>query len=548
VHRVARVVSSVVVAASVVLGGGMLPATGAPPPQGPPDQASAHRPDNLPGPLTARQDARRKAAQELVRSGRAAPDENGVVQLAADKYFQAAVTGTGRVFTVLTDFGDQGSGKVGTTPGPVHNQIAEPDRSVDNSTYWVPDFNQAHYEDMFFGAVESFADFYSKQSSGSYTVDGSVSDWVTVPGNESIYGDNSMSDAEAYWPYIEDTAQAWYDAQIAAGRSLADIKAELATFDVWDRYDQDEDGNFDEPDGYLDHFQAVHAGEGEEAGGGAQGADAIWSHRWYVNGTDYGTTGPTVGGQQVKFGGTPIGDTGIWIGDYTTEPENGGLGVFAHEYGHDLGLPDLYDTSGNTGGAENNTAFWTLMSSGANIGDGGPAGIGDDPTDMSAWELFQLGWLEAQGEGAPFYDVYFPGDEGTTTLSRNVPATNEGPQATFVVLPDNSVTEQIGEPFAGESMFWSGSGDDLRNTMTKTGVSGTAFTAKVDYEIETDWDYAYLEASSDGGETWTSLDTNLSTDTDPHQQNQGNGITGFSEGWVDLTATLPAGTDAVRFR
>ena len=53
------------------------------------------------------------------------------------------------------------------------------------------------------------------------------------------------------------------------------------------------------------------------------------------------------------------------------QPENGGLGVFAHEFAHDLGLPDLYDTSGNTGGAENNTAFWTLMSSGANIGDGG---------------------------------------------------------------------------------------------------------------------------------------------------------------------------------
>ena len=38
-----------------------------------------------------------------------------------------------------------------------------------------------------------------------------------------------------------------------------------------------------------------------------------------------------------------------------------GLGVFAHEFGHDLGLPDYYDTAGG----ENSTAFWTLMSSGS---------------------------------------------------------------------------------------------------------------------------------------------------------------------------------------
>jgi immune inhibitor A len=114
-------------------------------------------------------------------------------------------------------------------------------------------------------------------------------------------------------------------------------------------------------DGYIDHFQAVHAGEGEDAGGGSLGEDAIWSHRWYVNGDDYGLTGPDVAGEPNKAGGAQIGDTGIWLGDYTTEAENGGLGVFAHEYGHDLGLPDYYDTAGG----ENGTAFWTLMSSGS---------------------------------------------------------------------------------------------------------------------------------------------------------------------------------------
>ena len=88
-----------------------------------------------------------------------------------------------------------------------------------------------------------------------------------------------------------------------------------------------------------------------------------------------------------------IGGSNYWIGDYTVEPENGGVGVFAHEFGHDLGLPDLYDTSGNTGGAENSTGFWTLYSSGSYGSTGKPAdGIGSKPIPMSAYEKIFLGW------------------------------------------------------------------------------------------------------------------------------------------------------------
>ena len=271
------------------------------------------RSDNRPGPLTARQEQRRKAAQELILSGQRTPNQDGVVQLAGDKYYEAAVTGTGRLFTILSEFGDAGSGRFGTVPGPLHNEIAKPNRETvdgqpnadfnpalpyDNNRHWKADFNTASYLDLFFGDGESFADFYTKQSSGNYTVAGDVSDWVTVPGNASAYGDNAIEDFGGAWQFIEDSGNAWYAAQVAAGQTDAQINAYLATFDVWDRYDQDEDGNFDEPDGYLDHFQAVHAGEGEDAGGGAQGEDAIWSHRWYVNATDFGLTGPTVDGQR----------------------------------------------------------------------------------------------------------------------------------------------------------------------------------------------------------------------------------------------------------
>ncbi|WP_062464709.1 immune inhibitor A domain-containing protein [Demequina soli] len=489
--------------------------------------AAESRPDNRPGPLTTRQDERRKAAQELILSGAASPDEDGVVALAADgekdKYYQTAVTGTGQVFTILAEFGDQGSGKLGNVPGPLHNEIPEPDRSVNNSTHWVSDFNQGYYTDLFFGSGESFADFYSKQSSGNYTVDGEVSDWVQVPGNASTYGDNSVEDDGGAWQFIEDSGNAWYDAQVAAGKTDDEIKAELASYDVWDRYDYDNDGDFNEPDGYLDHFQAVHAGEGEDAGGGAQGDDAIWSHRWYVNATDFGQTGPTVDGTQVKFGGAQIGDTGYWIGDYTVEAENGGLGVFAHEFAHDLGLPDFYDTAGG----ENSTSFWTLMSSGSWLGDG-TQDIGTTPNYMGPWEKMQLGWL----------DYTIADAEGSYTLSPAAVQADGQAQALVVDVPDAGITSTYTTPLSGTHAWWTGSADDLNATLTRTldltGIKSATVTAKAWYDIEDGYDYLYAEYSTNGTD-WTQL---------------GKPVSGSSrDKWTTLRYSVPGGGPVqLRFR
>ena len=153
---------------------------------------------------------------------------------------------------------------------------------------------------------------------------------------------------------------------------MTKIQDYLKTFDVQDRYDFDEDGDFFEPDGYIDHFQIVHAGGDEADGDPIYGADAIWSHRGNVGIHGLGDgPGPAIGGVQVGEGGPsdggavqiPNNPTGIWVSDYTIQPENGGLSVFSHEFGHDLGLPDLYDTSGNSGGASNSVEQWSLMAS-----------------------------------------------------------------------------------------------------------------------------------------------------------------------------------------
>ncbi len=97
------------------------------------------------------------------------------------------------------------------------------------------------------------------------------------------------------------------------------------------------------------------------------------------------------------LGGTQIGNTGIWIGDYTIQPENGGLSVFFHEYGHDLGLPDDYNTSA---GGDNNNEHWTLMAQ-SRLGAKGEQCIGDRAGDLGAWNKLQLGWLDYETVVAP---------------------------------------------------------------------------------------------------------------------------------------------------
>jgi immune inhibitor A len=487
--------------------------------------------DNLEHPLGKKQsELRKQGLQKVLKGTKKASGPNQVVEVAKGQFVELARQGEDKIFTILGQFGTSISPTYGGTAGPVRNQIPQPDRAVDNSTIWASDFSQAHYTNMLFNSAPdavSMRNFYIEQSSNRYTVNGDVTEWVQVPANEAYYGSNYCGGivCARTWLFVRDAANAWYAAQIAAGKTKAEINGYLAQFDVWDRYDSNGNGNFNEPDHYIDHFQIVHAGEGEETGGGAQGTDAIWSHRWYAFYNNIGATGP----EGAKLGGIRIGDSDYWIGDYTVEPENGGVGVFAHEFGHDLGLPDLYDTSGNTGGAENSTGFWTLYSSGS-YGSSGIAddGIGSKPIPMSAYEKIFLGWSD--------YEVVGYGQKASVKLGP-ASATTKQAQQLVLLLPDKHVVSTIGTPYAGSYMYFSGAANDLDNSMTRSVAlpAGTVtLSAKVNYDIELDWDYAYMTVNGNP------VATNRSTNTNPNGQNYGNGITGASAGWVDLTADLSA--------
>ncbi|WP_431842407.1 immune inhibitor A domain-containing protein [Calidifontibacter indicus] len=484
------------------------------------DAAAKARPDNLPDPMHEAQSTLRETAVNQVVAGTAqiktingkrviemqAPESSADARRKGGKdrkpkkgkYVQYDVNREASIFTVLAQFGTQTKPAQGGTAGPKVNEIPQPDRRTDNSTYWEPDFNRAHYQNMVTGSGESMKSFYKAQSLGRFNVTGDVTDWVTVPYNEARYGHNPVagdgtSQAEGYWSFIGDSLTAWYNSQKAAGKTDAQIKQYLAQFDKWDRYDYDGDGNFDEPDGYIDHFQAIHAGEGEEAGGGAQGEDAIWSHRWAVQ-TGTGRTGP----DNFKAGGVQIGNTGIWVRDYTTEPENGGLGVFTHEFGHDLGLPDLYDTAGG----DNSTAFWSLMSSGSWLNHGKDS-IGTTPGYMGAWEKIYLGWADVKTV------QYTKGTRQTVTTGPADLDDRKLPQVVAISLPDKNLVTNYNTPKTGTMEWWSGRGDDLNNSLTRdidlTGATTASVSTAIAFDIETDYDFLNFQVSTDGGSTWNDV-------------------------------------------
>lgn len=496
-------------------------------------------------------------AAEGAAAGKAARSTKAGKGPTEDQYVELSREKTDKIFVILAEFGDERHPNYpdqDTAPavpgptrfdGPLVNQIPEPNRAVDNSTIWQPDFSADHFRQLYFGTNpgdESLKQYYEAQSSGRYSVDGEVTNWVKVKYNEARYGRSNgypcaSNVCNNTWALVRDAANQWVADQKAQGRSDEEIAADVKSMDEWDRYDFDGDGNFNEPDGYIDHFQIVHAGGDQADGDPIQGEDAIWSHRWYAFASDQGNTGP----ENFPAGGTQIGNTGVWIGDYTIQPENGGRSVFYHEYGHDLGLPDDYNV---TSGGDNNNEHWTLMAQ-SRLGAKNDAGIGDRGGDLGAWNKLQLGWLD--------YEVVVAGQKRTLELGPQEYNSAKA-QAAVVVLPQRAYEFQNGKPFEGTKQFFSGNEDDLNTTMTRsidlTGKSSAAVSMKGRYSIEADFDYLFFEASTDGGQNWVSLPGTANGQALKEISPGRYALDGSSDGnWVDVNVNLDSVVGkAVQFR
>ncbi|MFH1714627.1 MAG: M6 family metalloprotease domain-containing protein [Elusimicrobiota bacterium] len=123
----------------------------------------------------------------------------------------------------------------------------------------------------------------------------------------------------------------------------------------------------DDGDGYVDYVIIVHAGQAQEYSGVS---NDIWSHQGII------PNGYSVDGVKVRA--------------YAMVSEYSPVGVFSHEFGHLLGLPDLYDTA--TG--DTVVATWCLMDLGAWLG--GANHDGTNPSHLSVWCKKYLGWISAE--------------------------------------------------------------------------------------------------------------------------------------------------------
>src|SRR3954451_19324541 len=213
------------------------------------------------------------------------------------------------------------------------------------------------------------------------------------------------------------------------------------------------------------------------------------------------------------------------------QPENGGVSVFAHEYAHDLGLPDEYDTAAATGTQENAVNWWSIMAQ-SRVSGAGENGLGTRAADFGAWDKLQLGWLD--------YEVVPAGQTKALDLGPHEYNSAKA-QGVVMPLPKKVVTTQLGAPHGGSNQWWSGQGDERESTLTRsvTLPAGSATLSLLGrWNIEDcgpdPCDYAYVEV--DDGTGFKAIPGSIANAA------EGNGIDGYHPDWTQATFDLSAFT------
>ncbi|MCC6395451.1 MAG: M6 family metalloprotease domain-containing protein [Bacteroidetes bacterium] len=203
-------------------------------------------------------------------------------------------------------------------------------------------FQEMVNNDSWKSGVGGMSKYYKDVSYNMLSLQADGQDWITAAEASAYY---AFSNAD-FGIHIQELVSQCIDAAEANGVDFS-------------LYDNDGDGE-------VDGLFIVHSGKGAEEGNQTQ---YIWSHSGGLNET-YART-----------------YDGMYIGRYIIMPEMYGaghvdIGVFCHEYGHMLGLPDLYDTNDASNGESEGIGNWCLMATGGWGGDGSSP---ERPTHMSAY-------------------------------------------------------------------------------------------------------------------------------------------------------------------
>ncbi|HLB37432.1 MAG TPA: M6 family metalloprotease domain-containing protein [Gemmatimonadales bacterium] len=253
----------------------------------------------------------------------------------------------------------------------------------------------AAYDSIFYtsvpkaGRAYTLKTFYQEMSNGVFHVAGQTFDWVLGDSSNTYYLDPPDCSANPL-----DCPQ---------GRQrLRELFVEaLAQYDDSVDYGQfDNDGpdgvpNSGDDDGFVDLVQFVQPVRGAECSGPGYNA-----HHWSLAGLANNPSGRYTTGDAKSSGGfitvdsyqivAGVGGTGCF-----SDTQIMAIGTSAHELGHGLNLPDLYDVSGATEGV----GEWSLMGSGNFTSLNSPA-------HLDAWSMLRLGWVAARELGAAgTYDV-----------------------------------------------------------------------------------------------------------------------------------------------
>lgn len=290
------------------------------------------------------------------------------------------------------------------------------DVKFDNVSFFTKDDKTglAPAHDYLFGdSSGSMTQYYRHASLGQFDISGEVFSPVTVDKNLAFYGAavTGSNDANARKLVVDAVKKAM---------ASSDLGEEWwQSFDQWDLNDFDGDGVYHEPDGFMDALVLVYAGksqascqrsfdpnnerpasedveEGPRHDAAVECFNRIWPHRWSLsisaNDPDYSKVGPVVDGiQRPSLNGLKITDN-LFAVDYNMQSEYSDRSTFNHEYGHSLGLPDVYAMKG-----VNSSGQWELMSSNAP----------DSSQEFSTYSKLHLGWLSPkilyQGEEKEIY-------------------------------------------------------------------------------------------------------------------------------------------------